>query len=392
MPFIDPQMETANAAPNDTDESSGNQNAGQFAVYDGTFGPVAKIALVNAVLGLLTLGIYRFWGKTRMRQYLWSRITILGDRLEYTGTPKELLLGFLVAAGIMVLLSLAFFGLTILTGASSMAEPVQTVYFIAIYFLVFFAIYRARRYRLNRTQWRGIRFGQTGSARGYALRAMALLLLTGLSLGLCYPYMQTRLQEYQINNTWFGNRNLAFDGKAYDLFWKWVLALVLAIPTLYISVIWYKVVEFRYFVSRTRFGSLKFSSQLPTGKTIFISVIYGGCAVVLYSLLIGLVSAGALGGTVLETGELGNLDDGRVGVDFMSLPPLTMALVVMIGFIFMSLINSIFFMLFLHPMAKVVSKTLLAEGTIDLDAIKQSDQSRGDRGEGFADVLDVGAI
>ena len=48
----------------------------------------------------MTLGLYRFWLFTDMRQYLWSNTVSDGESLEYTGTPVELLLGFLIAIGI----------------------------------------------------------------------------------------------------------------------------------------------------------------------------------------------------------------------------------------------------------------------------------------------------
>ena len=54
-------------------------------VYEGAAGGVAGIAVRNGVLGVLTLGFYRFWGKTRLRRYLWSRLSFEDDPLEYTG-------------------------------------------------------------------------------------------------------------------------------------------------------------------------------------------------------------------------------------------------------------------------------------------------------------------
>ena len=45
----------------------------------------------------LTLGLARFWMKTRMRQMYWSSIEIDGVPFEYTGQAGEKLYGFLVA-------------------------------------------------------------------------------------------------------------------------------------------------------------------------------------------------------------------------------------------------------------------------------------------------------
>src|SRR5262249_60228612 len=54
------------------------------------------LSFVNFVLRILTLGIYHFWGKTEVRRRIWSAVRLNGEPLEYTGTGKELFLGFLV--------------------------------------------------------------------------------------------------------------------------------------------------------------------------------------------------------------------------------------------------------------------------------------------------------
>ena len=54
------------------------------------------------VLLMLTLGIYRFWLTTDIRRFLWSNTELAGESFEYTGTARELLLGFLIAIAILV--------------------------------------------------------------------------------------------------------------------------------------------------------------------------------------------------------------------------------------------------------------------------------------------------
>jgi len=49
----------------------------------------------GAVLLMFTLGIYRFWLTTDIRRFLWSNTEVGGESFEYTGTARELLLGFL---------------------------------------------------------------------------------------------------------------------------------------------------------------------------------------------------------------------------------------------------------------------------------------------------------
>ena len=174
--------------------------------YQGRTSEFSGIVIRNALLGLSTLGFYRFWGKTRLRRYLWSHIGFLGDRFEYTGLAIELLRGFFVALAI-------FLPIVILLGvASAFVETAESetalnmFYLLAFSLLTQFAIYRARRYRLSRTQWRGIRGAQTGSGVNYALLALGHFLLAFLTFGLAYPVMRTRLQKYRFENTWFGDR------------------------------------------------------------------------------------------------------------------------------------------------------------------------------------------
>src|SRR5229473_4234129 len=62
----------------------------------------------GAVLLMFTLGIYRFWLTTDIRRFLWSNTELLGETFEYTGTARELLLGFVMAIAILVPLYTAF--------------------------------------------------------------------------------------------------------------------------------------------------------------------------------------------------------------------------------------------------------------------------------------------
>ena len=54
------------------------------------------LSLKIFVLRILTLGIYYFWGKTEVRRRIWSATHLQHQPLEYTGTGKELFLGFLL--------------------------------------------------------------------------------------------------------------------------------------------------------------------------------------------------------------------------------------------------------------------------------------------------------
>ncbi|MFQ5958628.1 MAG: YjgN family protein [Alphaproteobacteria bacterium] len=233
-------------------------------VHHGIAGELFKIHLVNVLLTIGTLGIYRFWARTRIRNYLWSQTSFLGDRLEYTGTGKELFLGFLIALAILVPIWVGYRTLSevIAVQRPGLTIVLDTVFYSGLVFLVGVAIYRARRFRLSRTLWRGIRGGQTGSATDYGARSAAYLLLTILTLGLYWPFMDARLTGYKLNNTWFGDRRFTFDGDGRDLFKPFAICWLLFIPTLFMSWFWYRAAALEYYAGRTRYEDLRFAAEV----------------------------------------------------------------------------------------------------------------------------------
>jgi len=74
----------------------------QVLAYDGRLGRVIWLLIVNTLLSIVTLSLYRFWGKTRLRQYLWRSVTLFGDRLEYSGQGSQLALGFLIVLVVLL--------------------------------------------------------------------------------------------------------------------------------------------------------------------------------------------------------------------------------------------------------------------------------------------------
>jgi len=129
-----------------------------------------RLLIRGACLLLVTLGIYRFWLATDVRRFLWSNTEIAGDGLEYIGTAKELLIGFLIAIALLVPLNVVLFLSAFGRGWLSQMSGLLALIVLAL--LGQFAVYRARRYRLTRTVYRGIRFHQTGSAWRYAVCAI----------------------------------------------------------------------------------------------------------------------------------------------------------------------------------------------------------------------------
>lgn len=348
--------------------------------YGGSASGIGYIVLKNSLLNLLTIGFYRFWGKTRLRRYLWGNISFHGDALEYTGLPKELFIGFLIALGVLIPLGVAFGIIDLFSAAWSFEAQiaVQWSYTIIFLFLFQFAYFRARRYRLTRTTWRSIRGGQTGSAVKYALFAMGHLALLSITVGLTLPLMNTVLQRFRLDNTWLGDRRFAFDGRTGDLFGRWFLSWLFFVPTLGLTYVWYKAAELRYFAQRTTFENLRMELPVTGGQLFGIYALYM-LAVSGVMLVITLIGAFVLGFTPDQI-------SASLGQQGLMLAPILMFL---FFYLLLSVLGTI---MITHRLAALLCSRLTMIGEQDFDAIAQSSRSVPGRGEGLADALDVGGF
>ncbi len=97
-------------------------------------------------------------------------------------------------------------------------------------FLSQYGIYLARRYRLTRTVFRGLRFHQTGSALHYSICAVWWWGWTVLTLGFAYPFTRAALERFKMRNTWYGDLQGRFEGKGSYLFVRgflmWLAVLI----------------------------------------------------------------------------------------------------------------------------------------------------------------------
>jgi uncharacterized membrane protein YjgN (DUF898 family) len=197
----------------------------QFTGRDGAF---RRLVGRGAFLELITFGFYRFWLTTDIRRHLWTHTEVDGDALEYTGRGKELLFGFLIAMAVLGPIFLIYF----LIGLE--AERIKAFASLPLYLFMFafsqFAAYRARRYRLTRTVWRGVRFWMTGSGWSYAWRSVLWGLLLAPTFGLAYPWRMAALERYKLGHTLYGNLPGRFEATGWKLFkrvwWVWLLGLL----------------------------------------------------------------------------------------------------------------------------------------------------------------------
>lgn len=343
-------------------------------------GELFQIFIVNLVLTVLTLGVYRFWAKTRLRRYVWGSLEIMGDRLEYTGTGKELFFGFLVV--FVLILMPVFGGIAALEVAlagygENLKAALGSVQFLVIIFLMGVAFFRARRYRLTRTHWRGIYGSQSGSAIKYGLMALASYFALAMTFGLAWPVCSVWLKRYEMDHTWIGNEQLGFTPSVKKLYGSFVVVWLCGV--LYMTVA--ATAFWSLFINADVSGAMDTADVQNIGY--LFAIIYASALPFALSFLWyrGRAYNHFISSTTFHGHQLSSTVTG-------------------FGYLWLMVSNS-FLVIFTLGLGtpwtyvrylNYVQRNVGLIGDGDFSALLQSTQEKPSHGEGLADAFDVGGI
>lgn len=387
----------------------------------GRRGALFKLVLKTMLLTLLTLGIYRFWAKTRLRRYFWGNVVIAGEPLEYTGKATELLVGFLIVIAVLVPLSVASSGLRVLAegGPGWVGPALDVAYFAVLLFLIDFAVYRMWRYRLTRTRWRGIRFGMANGALRYAGRAFLWRLGQILSLGFITPWMRLDLAKFRIGRMRLGDQTFAMDGSARPLVLRWlgvwggpvailagtmafgyasplfallddapipeaspgaaIAAVVIAFLAGFILFVFYRIFEGRYLLGLTTVGGVRLESRLRARAILPAFVLAWVIVLVLFVVVLAIAMVPVVGlamhGMASPAGQMMGMVAGIAVAGLM----LVLSPLVTYPIAVFQAVRHVWTTLAIHEIGA-------------LDGVAQAPKEEPRFGEGLADALDVGAI
>jgi uncharacterized membrane protein YjgN (DUF898 family) len=392
-----------------------------------------------------TFGFYRFWLTTRVRRHLWANTRLGDEALDYTGTARELLLGFLVALAVLVPLYLGYFlaGLYLEEKQAFASLPLV----VALNALAHFGAYRSRRYIASRTAFRGVRFWMTGSGWGYAFKAMAWDVMNVVTLGLSLPWAAASLERYRMRRTRFGTLEGDFVGRAGTLFRRgfWLWASVLLLPLALAAcagyalrqgadpfglrsdadglsgmalaegivfsvavfsqlVIWFLALPMflavmtRWRVEGVRFGAVALSSDLgagafvrPFGWMVLSSIGWIGACTVAVGLVGNLLLMLA---AYLQPGFDGSIAAFENSVDAGDNPAFVIGFGILMAVFYLTVLVG-FGVLQRHFMGRglwdITVNTTTVHGLPALEAAEAAGAPAGSLGEGLADALDVGA-
>ncbi len=163
--------------------------------FSGNTSEYFRIWIVSLCLTIVTLGIYSPWAKVRKRRYLYRSTTLAGAGFDYHADPVVILRGRLIA---VAALGLYVFG-------AAVAPGVDAAIFAIMMIGMPWLIVRARMFNARYTSYRNLRF-RFDPVYGEAYKVIfGYGMLTGITLGLAYPYARYRRSKMLIDNAHFGS-------------------------------------------------------------------------------------------------------------------------------------------------------------------------------------------
>jgi uncharacterized membrane protein YjgN (DUF898 family) len=299
-----------------------------------------------------------------------------------------------------------------------------------------YALYRARRYRLTRTVFRGLRFDQHGSPWRYAVYALLCWAVVIVTLRLAYPWTQAFLERFKMRNTSYGDLQGRFEGSGLSLFLRglplWLLIvgpIVVALGVLSAQIDWdalsrlmdksddpetgtmigkilapgigvaiaaittsfialsllypvFQAVKLRWWISGLRFGEVAVTSRLRARQVYWVYL-----RVVLYFLLFGLLTMAFGGALIFALVEVVRTVH-NAGLTQIVTGALSLCLyvVVMIGS------STIYQVIVAAGLWRLGVETAALTGEAALDGVRATGSASSALGEGLADALGVGSI
>jgi uncharacterized membrane protein YjgN (DUF898 family) len=266
---------------------------------------------------------------------------------------------------------------------------------VFLYVFTQFAIYRARRYRMTRTVWRGVRFWMTGSGSNYALRASLWGLAMIFTLGLVLPWRDAALERYKMQHTHYGDLQGSFEGRGGEFFkrawWLWLLTPFAIITYVGIPFVYgaFKAIQMRWWLDGLRLGGVRLESKLGAGELIGLYWKTIGWAVLLSFVLVpyfvlAAAIAAAINGQAVDASLL---QDPEL---FTSIPFIALAVV---GYLAWAMALNVLIRLYLfRDLWQRAVSSITVHGIEAAANVAAKGDLANAIGEGFADGLDVGGF
>lgn len=274
--------------------------------FTATAGEYFRIWIVNLFLTVITLGVYAAWAKVRTRRYIWANTNLAGHPFTFHGNPAAILRGNLIIAAMFV----AYV-------AIKRFEPtVAGLLFLVFSFIFPFLVCKSLRFNAHNTSYRNLRFRFVGGLRESYETYLLFAGIVPFTLFIFFPAWQFYKKRFFFSNLAYGTAGSTFLGRKGPFYKAYFLAGVIGVicflalsslgayvfrgvltasgtgrgsgmlTFLYSAFFTYLIAAFVFYTlqaliysvtmnhcwSRTRLGSVRFTSTLRAHRLLFIRI------------------------------------------------------------------------------------------------------------------------
>ena len=164
--------------------------------FTGSGSEFFRIWITNLLLTICTLGLYSAWAKVRTINYFYGNTILDGSSFSFVANPIAILKGRIIAFAVFG--AYTFF---------QTVEPVVSLFImLAVFPLIPLLVVRSMRFRMQNTEYRGLKFNFTGSVgHAYSL-FFGGVILTYISMGILFPWWDCQKKQYLLGNLRYGNK------------------------------------------------------------------------------------------------------------------------------------------------------------------------------------------
>ena len=169
------------------------QKVQKFEFY-GTASEYFGIWIVNILLILITLGLYSPWAKVRRLRYFYGNTAFYNRRFDFTGLPKKILIGRLIALTIWIGISVA----------SKLSYSIASIGALLLYLAIPWLIRATLRFKARNSKFGNSRFYFSGENKEIYWVSLKAFLLVVFTMGIFYPVALWMYKRYSLDHLYVG--------------------------------------------------------------------------------------------------------------------------------------------------------------------------------------------
>jgi len=245
--------------------------------FHGKTSEYFKIWIVNIFLTIITLYVYSAWAKVRTKRYFYGNTSINGSTFEYHATGKQLVIGRLIAAALLITY----------TVSQGISATLTAVAFATIVVMFPWAIWRSLKFNARASSFRNIRFGFDGKATVPYINFLVIPLIIFVLIGAFSYLLYRHFGPINIEDpSSIPPELIAIAGSGTVIAFFIIVSLL--IPLIHRNLISYSHNNHRY-------GSAKFSAGIKTGRIFGIHFV---------TLLLSTIAVAVVGGIIFGAFKL----------------------------------------------------------------------------------------